>query len=68
LGAGGPDQQQVLCCSFCGKKQSEVKKLVAGPTVYICNECVLLCVDVIAADVDDETRKKLEGSKASDTE
>ena len=60
MGASAEPQRE-LCCSFCGKKQSEVKKLVAGPTVYICNECVLLCVDIIAADVDHETRKKLEG-------
>lgn len=36
-----------LCCSFCGKKQREVKKLIAGPTVYICNECVVLCAGIL---------------------
>lgn len=36
-----------LYCSFCGKKQDEVKKLIAGPTVYICDECVMLCVEII---------------------
>src|SRR3990172_5874257 len=36
-----------LRCSFCGKKRTEVKKLIAGPTVYICNECVDLCKDII---------------------
>jgi ATP-dependent Clp protease ATP-binding subunit ClpX len=36
-----------LCCSFCGKNQREVKKLIAGPTVYICDECVELCNDII---------------------
>jgi ATP-dependent Clp protease ATP-binding subunit ClpX len=36
-----------LYCSFCGKSQHEVKKLIAGPTVFICNECVELCVDII---------------------
>ena len=37
-----------LACSFCGKGQKEVKKLIAGPTVYICNECIELCNDIIA--------------------
>lgn len=38
---------QTLYCSFCGKSQHEVKKLIAGPTVFICNECVVLCMDII---------------------
>jgi ATP-dependent Clp protease ATP-binding subunit ClpX len=42
-----------LSCSFCGKNQREVKKLIAGPTVYICDECIELCNDIIA----DETQK-----------
>ncbi len=37
-----------LCCSFCGKNQREVKKLIAGPTVYICDECIQLCNDIIS--------------------
>src|SRR5512142_724042 len=37
-----------LCCCFCGKSQKEVKKLIAGPTVYICDECIALCNDIIA--------------------
>ena len=36
-----------LYCSFCGKSQHEVKKLIAGPKVCICNECVVLCLDII---------------------
>ena len=36
-----------LSCSFCGKSQREVKKLIAGPTVYICDECIQLCTDII---------------------
>ena len=43
-----------LCCSFCGKSQKEVKKLIAGPTVYICDECIGLCNDIIADDVQKE--------------
>ena len=44
-----PDERH---CSFCGKLKTEVAKLVTGPTVYICNECVALCEDIIAADPD----------------
>ena len=36
-----------ISCSFCGKSQEEVKKLIAGPNVYICNECVVLCKDCL---------------------
>jgi len=45
--AGDKDKTTFLRCSFCGKTQDEVKKLVAGPTVYICNECVALCNDIL---------------------
>ena len=41
-----------LTCSFCGKAQKEVKKLIAGPTVYICDECIGLCNDIIAEEVE----------------
>ena len=41
-----------LQCSFCGKSQKEVKKLIAGPTVYICDECIALCNDIIAEEVE----------------
>jgi ATP-dependent Clp protease ATP-binding subunit ClpX len=37
-------------CSFCGKSQQEVRKLIAGPTVFICSECVGLCMDIIGED------------------
>ncbi len=40
--------EEMLKCSFCGKGQEEVKKLIAGPTVYICNECIELCNEIIA--------------------
>ena len=43
-----------LCCSFCGRSQREVKKLIAGPTVYICNECIDLCNDIIAEEREKE--------------
>jgi ATP-dependent Clp protease ATP-binding subunit ClpX len=45
-----------LRCSFCGKTQHEVKKLIAGPTVYICNECIDICNEIITDDVQQETR------------
>ncbi len=41
------DSEQILKCSFCGKTQNQVKRLIAGPNVYICNECVDLCVDIL---------------------
>ena len=41
------DSKNTLYCSFCGKSQHEVRKLIAGPTVFICNECVELCMDII---------------------
>ncbi|WP_414654177.1 ATP-dependent Clp protease ATP-binding subunit ClpX [Hyalangium sp.] len=46
-----------LQCSFCGKSQKEVKKLIAGPTVYICDECIGLCNDIIAEEIDREETK-----------
>jgi ATP-dependent Clp protease ATP-binding subunit ClpX len=53
-----------LVCSFCGKSQKEVKKLIAGPTVYICDECIGLCNDIIAEEFQSEevkgtTRQKI---------
>ena len=42
----------ILKCSFCGKSQKEVRKLIAGPTVYICNECIALCNDIMAEELD----------------
>ena len=41
-------KSDTLTCSFCGKSQEEVRKLIAGPTVYICDECIELCNDIIA--------------------
>ncbi len=45
--AGGSETKNTLYCSFCGKSQHEVRKLIAGPTVFICDECVELCMDII---------------------
>ncbi len=49
-GSDGKD----LCCSFCGKSQKEVRKLIAGPSVYICDECVELCNDIITEEYERE--------------
>lgn len=46
-GSSGGDSKNTLYCSFCGKSQHEVRKLIAGPTVFICDECVELCMDII---------------------
>tara|TARA_B110001454_G_scaffold95743_1_gene90809 strand:- start:1135 stop:2424 length:1290 start_codon:yes stop_codon:yes gene_type:complete len=48
----GADNEKLLFCSFCGKNQNEVKKLIAGPSVYICNECVDLCNDIIKEEIE----------------
>ena len=50
------DSGSNLQCSFCGKSQREVKKLIAGPTVYICDECIHLCNDIIAEEVAERTQ------------
>jgi ATP-dependent Clp protease ATP-binding subunit ClpX len=63
--AGGPrageeailEKRETLCCSFCGKSQKEVKKLIAGPTVYICDECIGLCNDIIAEEIAGEEKR-----------
>lgn len=54
------DDPMNLACSFCGKSQREVRKLIAGPTVYICDECIELCNDIIA---EDGTRAQQAGEK-----
>ena len=46
------DENKTLTCSFCGKNQQEVRKLIAGPSVHICGECVDLCNDILTEEVD----------------
>ncbi len=58
----GSDGKSTLYCSFCGKSQHEVRKLIAGPTVFICDECVELCNDIIR----EETKGTLTGRKEGD--
>ncbi len=54
-GNGGKDSKdKIFHCSFCGKSQHEVRKLIAGPSVYVCDECVLLCNDIINEEGRDE--------------
>ena len=48
-----------LRCSFCGKSRDEVRKLIAGPTVYICDECVNLCNDIIAEDWEEANKREV---------
>jgi ATP-dependent Clp protease ATP-binding subunit ClpX len=48
---GEGDNGKLLYCSFCGKSQHEVRKLIAGPSVYICDECVDLCNDIISEEI-----------------
>ncbi|MGO8990934.1 MAG: ATP-dependent Clp protease ATP-binding subunit ClpX [bacterium] len=51
--ASGGNYGTVLHCSFCGKSQDEVRKLIAGPTVYICDECIELCNEIIAEEAEE---------------
>ena len=51
---------KVLYCSFCGKSQHEVKKLIAGPSVFICDECIDLCNDIIREEVGSEDKTGLQ--------
>ena len=58
---GGSDSKNTLYCSFCGKSQHEVRKLIAGPTVFICDECVELCMDIIREENKTSMVKSSEG-------
>jgi len=57
----GSDSKNTLYCSFCGKSQHEVRKLIAGPTVFICDECVELCMDIIREETKDTGLKSKDG-------
>ncbi len=54
------EEQKGLKCSFCGKYQDHVDRLIAGPGVYICNECIELCNEIIAEELDEETQHDLQ--------
>ena len=55
------DSKNTLYCSFCGKSQHEVRKLIAGPTVFICDECVELCMDIIREETKSSSLKSSDG-------
>ncbi len=57
----GQDSKNTLYCSFCGKSQHEVRKLIAGPTVFICDECVELCMDIIREEAKTSLVKSSDG-------
>jgi len=59
--SSGGDSKNTLYCSFCGKSQHEVRKLIAGPTVFICDECVELCMDIIREEHKSTLVKSREG-------
>jgi len=61
VGAGTGETNNTLYCSFCGKSQHEVRKLIAGPSVFICDECVDLCTDIIKEENKSSLVKKTEG-------
>ena len=60
--SGSTSNKNTLFCSFCGKSQHEVKKLIAGPTVFICDECVELCMDIIKEEVKTNEGKEARSS------
>ncbi|MEY4763220.1 MAG: hypothetical protein RLZZ200_3077 [Pseudomonadota bacterium] len=57
---GKTDDGKLLYCSFCGKSQHEVRKLIAGPSVFVCDECVELCNDIIREELEDKTERSRE--------
>ena len=57
---GKHDDGKLLYCSFCGKSQHEVRKLIAGPSVFVCDECVELCNDIIREELEDKAEKTRE--------
>jgi ATP-dependent Clp protease ATP-binding subunit ClpX len=59
--SSGSDSKNTLYCSFCGKSQHEVRKLIAGPTVFICDECVELCMDIIREETKNNLIKSADG-------
>ncbi len=59
--SGNGDSKNTLYCSFCGKSQHEVRKLIAGPTVFICDECVELCMDIIREEAKSTLVKSADG-------
>ncbi|MEO1705399.1 MAG: ATP-dependent Clp protease ATP-binding subunit ClpX, partial [Pseudomonadota bacterium] len=61
MASNSGDSKNTLYCSFCGKSQHEVRKLIAGPTVFICDECVELCMDIIREETKSSGLKSADG-------
>src|SRR5262245_462656 len=61
--ASAPGRQKTLYCSFCGKSQHDVRKLIAGPAVYICDECVELCLDFVDDIRDEDLLRLMQGDE-----
>ena len=59
------DSGKLLFCSFCGKNQNEVRRLIAGPSVYICDECVDLCNDIITEEAQTTDERESSGSPSA---
>ena len=59
-------KEEQFTCSFCGKTREKVKKLIAGPKVYICNECIELCVDVVREDSKESLLDNEKGEEDND--
>src|SRR5256885_6184771 len=59
------DDGKLLYCSFCGKSQHEVRKLIAGPSVFVCDECVELCNDIIREELEDRAERAREDRKST---
>ena len=57
----GTTSEKNLYCTFCGKSQHEVKKLIAGPSVFICDECIDLCNEIIRDEVPDNSAREARG-------
>jgi ATP-dependent Clp protease ATP-binding subunit ClpX len=64
MASSSGDSKNTLYCSFCGKSQHEVRKLIAGPTVFICDECVELCMDIIREETKTSGLKSTDGVPA----
>lgn len=54
--AGKSDERKKIVCSFCGKTQDQVRRMVAGNGVFICDQCIDLCADIIERELNEETR------------
>ena len=61
------DDNKILRCSFCNKSQEQVRKLIAGPNVYICDECIAICTDIINEVSDGNSEEEVITDNIEDT-